>query len=130
MYINNKQSKKQNKMAIKKFSFDYRQWEATADFKVDTAIFTNEHANATLEFFDWAYDEDNDPIEEVMKKYAREAIKIASFSNMTVSGVIEEFKELEGFAPIDGSLGITLILIDGIDFDEDDLYCKVTDFKE
>ena len=117
-------------MSIKKFSFDYRQWEATADFKVDTAIFTNEHANATLEFFDWEYDKDNDPIEEVMKKYAREAIKIASFSNMTVSGVIEEFKELEGFAPIDGSLGITLILIDGIDFDEDDLYCKVTDFKE
>lgn len=112
-------------MAIKRFNFIYGFHDAEATFKVDTDVFTADLANATLEFFSWEYDEDNDPIEEVMKKYAMEAIKIASFSNLNTSGVISEFEDLEGFGRIDGSLGVKLVYVDGLQFDEDELQIKV-----
>lgn len=65
-------------MNIRTYKFNYDNYEATVTFKVDTDVFTNEHANATLEFFLWDYDEDEEPITEVLRKYAMEAIKVAT----------------------------------------------------
>lgn len=113
-------------MAIKIFKFTYGLDDAEAVFKVDTDVFTPDLANATLEFFTWDYDEDNDPVEEVMKKYAIQAIKIVTFSHFSTHGVISEFQELEGFAPIDGSLGILLTSIEGFDFNEDELSVSIS----
>ena len=111
---------------IKRFDFNYDSYEAGALFKVDTSIFTAEHANATLEFFTWDYDKEADPIEEVMKKYALEAIQIATFNNYNEHGVISEFEDNEGFARIDGSLGITLISVQRYEFGSDDLVMTIT----
>lgn len=113
-------------MAIKTFKFNYDNHEASATFKVDTSIFTEEHAKATLEFFTWDYDEDNDPITEVLKKYAMEAIRVATRYSYNVRGVISDFKNTEGFANIDGSLGLTLLSVDGYEFDDDKLDYSVS----
>jgi hypothetical protein len=108
-------------MAIKTFKFNYDCHEAEAVFTVDTDVFTNEHAKATLEFFTWDYDEHNDPITEVLKKYAMEAIRVATRYSFSVHGVISDFKLKEGFASVDGSLGLTLVSVEGYEFDDDKL---------
>ncbi len=106
---------------IKHYTFNYNFYEAEACFKVDTDKFTDEHAKATLEFFSWDYDKEANPIDEVMKKYAMQAIKIATFNGYNVFGVKEEFNDLEGFYKIDGSSGIELTVISEYEFDEDSL---------
>lgn len=111
---------------IKVYDFEYiSAWDATVSFEVDTDVFTPEMANITLEFFTWDYDEDNDPIDEVMKKYAMEVIKQATFNNYSESGVINAFNNNEGFGCIDGSIGIKLIEITPYEFDESELTMSV-----
>lgn len=113
-------------MAIKKYDFDYNYGEAYCSFEVDTEKFTPELANITLEFFDWHYDKDADPVDEVMKKYAMRAIKEATFNGHNTYGVIKDFEEAEGYGRIDGSIGITLISISEYEFEENDLEMKVS----
>lgn len=110
---------------IKIYNFSYDFFEADASFKVDTAIFTSEMAQATLDFFMWDYNEAADPVDEVMKKYAMEAIRVATINEYNTDGVISEFKEKEGFASIDGSLGIELMSISGYELQEDKLDVKI-----
>lgn len=110
---------------IKHYTFDYNVFDAQACFKVDTDIFTDEHANATLKFFTWDYDEDADPIDEVMKKYAMTAIISATNNNYNLKGVIGYFNNLEGFVKVDGSIGIELNAISGYEFDEENLVTQV-----
>lgn len=112
---------------IKRYNFNYNSYDADVSFIVDTEIFTNEHAQATLDFFLWDYDSDADPIDEVMKKYAIEAIKIATYYVCGVYGVKEQFKELEGYCLVDGSSGIELVDISGYEFEEDDLVVDIID---
>jgi hypothetical protein len=110
---------------IKKYSFVYNTYDAKAVFIVDSDKFTTEHAKATLEFFTWDYDEENDPIDEVIKKYAMEAIKIATFNNYNLLGVISEFDDNEGFCKVDGTSGIELIDISSYEFDDENLNMEI-----
>jgi hypothetical protein len=115
---------------IRHYTFDYDVLEAEACFKVDTEKFTNEHANTTLEFFIWDYDKEADPIDEVMKKYAIEAIRIATFNGYNEIGVIEEFNDTEGYCKVDGSSGITLNSISEYTFDSAKLDMTVVTDKD
>lgn len=110
---------------IKHYTFNYNVYEAEACFKVDTDVFTEEMAKETLNFFTWDFDKDADPIDEVMKKYAMEAIKIATFNNYNLFGVKEEFMSNEGFCKVDGSMGIELNVVSGYEFDESNLSMEV-----
>jgi Protein of unknown function (DUF2528) len=112
---------------IKNYEFKYNIYEAEVSFTVDTNVFTKEHANATLEFFTWDYDKDADPIDEVMKKYAMEAIKIATFNGYNEYGVKREFEGYEGYCRVDGSMGITLTHIFEYEFNEGNLVMKVSE---
>lgn len=95
---------------IKKYKFDY-DYDFSVHFEVDTDKFTEEFAKATLEFFSWNYDEEADPIDEVMKKYALEVVRISAFSYSGIQYVKNQFQNLEGFGRIDGSVGITLMYL-------------------
>jgi hypothetical protein len=112
---------------IKHYTFDYNIWDAQATFKVDTEKFTPEMAQSTLDFFTWDndYDEEEDPVDEVMKKYALEVIKVATFNQTNVFGVISEFKNKEGFCKLDGSMGIELMTVTRYVFDDDSLSMEV-----
>ena len=74
-----------------------------------------------LEFFTWNYDEDGNPIEELMKKYAIKAIEVATAENFKTYGVTSWFDETEGFLALDGSQGIELTNVCMYEFDEDSL---------
>jgi len=113
---------------IKIYDFVYSTHEAEASFKVDTEIFTEEMAKETLEFFAWDndYDHDGDPIDEVLKKYAIEAIWIATRNRYNTLGVTRDFEENEGFCNIDGSFGIELLHVSGYELDDDALSMTVT----
>jgi len=104
---------------IKNYKFNYDNDKAIVRFIVDTEKFTEEHAKETLDFFTLDYDEDNDIIDEVMKYYAFEVIKLSSndIFNRNVKHVINEFKGLEGYCNIDGSRGIELVEITPHNFD-------------
>lgn len=108
-------------MATTKYIYDYDMREAYAEFDVDTEIFKADHALMILSFFTWDWNRENDPVDEVMKKFAIRAIEIASVNNFNAYGVSEEFKDQEGFMPVDGSHGIKLIQVEGYQFDEEKL---------
>lgn len=110
---------------IRHYTFNYNIYEAEATFKVDTEKFTEEHAKETLEFFSWNYDKEADPIDEVMKKYAMEVIRIATFEGYNAYGVTTEFNNKEGFMKVDGSSGIELTMVNEYEFDEDSLQMTV-----
>lgn len=111
---------------IKRYKFDYDFSKAVAEFEIDTEMFTPEIANATLQFFLWEYDKEADPVSEVLKKYALEAIREATFNNHNTKGVIGDFKVKEGFAPIDGNLGLLLTYVEGFEFEENDLTVEIS----
>lgn len=107
---------------IRHYKFNYDLHEAEVCFKVDTSKFNTEMAQANLDFFLWDYDKEADPIDEVMKKYAMEAIRIATTKNYNRYGVQKEFENLEGFLRVDGiDSGIELKLIRAYEFDDDKL---------
>lgn len=110
---------------IKIYEFDYACREASATFEIDLDVFTPDMAKEALSFFSWDYDKNADPIDEMMKKYAIEAIKIATFNNYNEIGVRSEINELEGFCPVDGTRGITLTDVLGYEFDEDSLSVEI-----
>ncbi len=110
----------------KKYKFNYDLYSAEAHFVIDTEVFTEEEAKETLEFFTWDYDKDKNPIDEVLKKYALEAIKEATSCNLGIEDVvIKAFNDKEGFSKIDGSAGIELTYIEGYEIDESRLEVEI-----
>lgn len=106
-------------MAIIIYDFNYNFHEAYATFEVDNEKLTEENAKMMLEFFTWNYDEDGNPIEELMKKYGMKAIEVASAERYNTYGVKEWFEDTEGFLALDGSQGIELTNVCMYEFDED-----------
>lgn len=109
----------------RKYIFDYDMGEATCEFEVDTDLFTKEMAKEFLDFFVWDYEEDNDPIDEAMKKYAFAAFYIGIEGDYNINGVISEFEEKEGFYKVDGSNGIKLLDFENFEFRESLLDVKI-----
>ena len=106
---------------MKKIYLVEHNYQCDAVFEVDTEVFTNEMAQMTLDFFLWDYDQYNDPIQEVLKKYAKKVIELSSYNNINEVGVIEEFNSMEGFTNLDGSTGLKLLSVTGIHIDSEDL---------
>lgn len=111
---------------IKKYYFDYDH-NASCTLVVDTEVFTEDFARELLDFFTWDYDEDENPIDEYMKKLAVKCISLATFENYTAYGVIQEFNELEGFPKLDGTSGIILTQVNDYEFMDNSLYVKISE---
>lgn len=110
---------------VLKYDFTYNN-DATASFEVNTNIFTEKDAKLLLEFVDWDYDKDENPIDELMTKYAIEAIKYASLNNSNLYRVINIFADTEYLCPVDGSVGVKLLKVNGYDFNNIELECDKT----
>lgn len=110
-------------MAKRIYKFNYDFHKAEVEFEVDLEKFTAIHAKETLEFFRWHYDREGDPIDEVMKKYALEVLRIGR--DDSARQIIHRFDQ-EGFYPINGEIGILLTDYRGIDYEESDLEMEVT----
>lgn len=107
---------------VRKYEFEYGfDPIATCTFEVDRKVFTEEMAYATLNFFSWKYDKEADPIDEVVRKYALQAIRLATINDHNTYGVTRDFKDLEGFGAVDGSIGIKLLDVSGIEIEDSEL---------
>ena len=106
---------------IKYYRFNYDFNIAEAYFKVDTNKFKEDSAKLLLEFFSWEFNENENPIDELMKKYAMKAIKIATSEFCSEEGVKSWFSEQEGFISLDGSQGVELSFVSKYEFDENRL---------
>jgi len=106
---------------IKTFKYEYGSWDAYCELTIDTEKFKKEDAEILLGFFIWDYDENADPVDEYMKKIAMQCIKVATFKGINKDGVIDEFKEMEGWPHLDGTNGITLVSVTAYEFDESSL---------
>ena len=107
-----------------KFVFYYG--AAEVSFEVDLEKFTVEHANATLTFFSWDYDENNDPIDEVMKKYALATLQYSMDYSICSTEILKRDFDPEGFASINGKIGITLLDFEPFGLNERDLEMEVS----
>lgn len=105
------------------YLFNYDMMTASVQLTVDRAVFTEEMAQDTLTFFSWDEEPDlhEDPIDEVVKKYAIMAIHLATKKEHNTTGVIADFEDLEGYYPVDGSHGIQLNYVEGIDISVSEL---------
>ncbi|KFF26891.1 DUF2528 family protein [Chryseobacterium vrystaatense] len=112
-------------MAIETHTIEYDFGRAEAVFQIDSEKFTQETANITLEFYSWDYDKNNDPVLEVLKKYALECFQIATMGSFDpVIQCQKAFENKEGFFNISGSEGILLLSIEPFEFDEEQLVIK------
>lgn len=93
----------------KTYYFDYDNGNGSATLQVDLNIFTPDTANMVLQYRDWEYDEDADPIKESLKKIALACIY--QCNDRSTEEVIEDFGHIDGYPLIDGSEGITLISV-------------------
>jgi len=98
------------------YSFFYNQTSGKASFEVDTTIFTEEKAKDSLAVMGSFYSKDSDPIVEVLKKYAMQAIKIATKDDMSTNQIAQELSMYPGFFNINGNSGITLTNVEGVKF--------------
>ncbi|MBI6121345.1 DUF2528 family protein [Salegentibacter maritimus] len=103
-------------MNIKKYKYNYDNYTASVEFEVDLHLFGEKQAKQTLDFFSWDEepDYDNNLVDEVMLKYARMAIILATENNHNTRGVISDFNEQEGYYNVDGSFGIKLLYVEGV----------------
>jgi hypothetical protein len=112
-------------MAKKIYKFNYDYYSAMCKIEVDLDVFTAEMAKSTLEFYSWDYDEEADPIDEVMKKYAMAIIKEATRRGLDDADFVKVYFDEEGFGKVDGSIGVLLTEIESYDFDIDNLEMEV-----
>lgn len=104
---------------IKKFTYNYNWGDATATLSIDTAKVSVAYAKELLAF--WGKDkglEDHEVIDYLGQYYCRMAIIFASTEHHNTNGVIADFEEAEGYAPVDGSQGILLERVEGLEWME------------
>jgi hypothetical protein len=109
-----------------RLKINYNDGEATAFIDMDLNVFTHEMAKDNLDFFGWNYG--NDPRYESAKRHGIESIIEATHSNYNLIGVIERFSinsAKEGFFPLDGKFGLTLIAVDKYEFIEEEFEMKI-----
>lgn len=106
---------------IKKYKYSYNWGDASASLEIDTEKLSEDDAKLALNFFTWDYDKEQDPYDELGRLYCIAAMRFATCNDHNKRGVISDFKEAEGFIPVDGSQGITLTEAEGIDFSEIEL---------
>lgn len=96
----------------------YYYGEAEVHFRVDINKFKPENAKVLLDFFAWDYDEDGDPIEELMKRYSLKVFQVSCAENYNLEGVKSWFEQAEGFMKIDGSHGVEITYLSTLEFGE------------
>ena len=96
---------------------------------VDLDKFTEDDAKMCLEFFRWDdfVDYEGDLMFEYMKK-----LSIVCFQNgmgKSLYGLIEEMKGMEGYPPLDGTVGIEIVTFYAYEFEEEELNFTETEIE-
>ncbi|MDM1536382.1 hypothetical protein [Myroides odoratimimus] len=103
---------------IKKYKvmYGFHDWECTIE--INEELFTPQLLQSALDFFCWDYNKKGNLYEEYAKKLAKQ---IAYFSmDWNESGIIDQFEDLEGYPPLDGSMGVKLIRCDNFRLEDEE----------
>lgn len=103
--------------------YGFHDWECTIE--INTELFTPELLQQYLDFFCWEYNKKGHLYEEYLKLLAKHLISDSLI--LTKDGMISIFKNREGFPPLDGSVGITLVSCDHLEFQDERFKCKIKD---
>ncbi len=95
------------------YYFNYDYYKAKVRLLIDTSVFTQEHAQAILDFLMLEYDKNGDPIDEIAKEYALDAIWFGAKTNHHLEGIKQYFKETYE--------GIDLLFFSSFKFNDQDL---------
>jgi len=101
---------------IKKYKYEYNFGDASATLEIDINKLDKEGCNILLQFFSWDYDVELCPYDELGRLYCLQAMEFATCNSHNIHGVINDFKQSEGFLEVNGSHGVTLVDVQGIDF--------------
>lgn len=103
-------------------------WDCTLEFDTEKTteyggkIYTlDENLRSSLDFFsggEEVLEESNGNLYIAYAKFISKKILIESM-DWNVSGIIDQFKDSEGYLELDGSQGVTLIYADGFEIDND-----------
>lgn len=110
-------------MSIKKYTYDYNWGDASATIEIDTDKITAEECTSLLDFFSWNWDHD-EPYDELGRLYCMAAIRLATEKDHNLNGVLRDFETEEGFPVLDGTYGIKLLAVSGIDLTDLELELK------
>lgn len=105
-------------MKIKTYKYEYNWGDASAHLEIDTEKLSEGDAKMLLEFFSWDWDVEENIYDELGRLYCRTAMCFATTNVHNLRGVLSDFKDAEGFPEVDGTYGIKLIQVSGIDFSE------------
>lgn len=100
-----------------RFILSFEGWQAEFDVDLDVA---QAPCLECLEFFGDPVTREETPegtVEAFLKFIGRQMVELSSQPD---EGIIKEMASLEGFFPLDGSKGVTLVYCDSFDFSPDD----------
>ena len=107
-------------MNIRKYRYEYAWGDAWAHIKIDTRQMTAERCEELIMPFSIDRLEDC-PYDELGRLYCRHAIKCATLLQQDSEGVIYALGQSTKLAKCDGSQGITLMGVQGLDFSDIEL---------
>lgn len=103
---------------IKTYKYNYNWHDASAYIEIDPNKLSENDAQKLYDFFSWDDSEEpeGDIYDRLGYQYCRVAMKFATIESHNTQGVKSDFEASEGFLAVDGSQGITLVDVEGIDF--------------
>lgn len=109
---------------MEELEFEYGFLDGTVNLTLDRSKFTEEMAKAVISFSDWDIDEDNDVVTEVCRKIAYIVFWIATKEGYNTQGILNNQNRFEGLPSLDGTVGITLTYVEGLEIDESEFKLK------
>ncbi|MEX0274290.1 MAG: DUF2528 family protein [Flavobacteriaceae bacterium] len=106
---------------IRTYEYQYNWGEAQVKMQIDDEKLSKDDCKDLLNFFTWKWDKEADPYDELARLYCRTAIVFATANFHNTYGVLRDFEEAEGYPNLDGTYGITLVDVEGIDLHEIEL---------
>ena len=104
------------------------------EVEIDHSEKVDEYIKQMVQFWtDWEYNleqEEGDYTKSFLKQLFDEIFGIQANRNHSTNGIISEFKNKEGYCPLEGSYGIKLIHVDTFNLESYELDIKTTKLEE
>ena len=109
---------------MEELEFEYGFLDGTVNLTLDRSKFTEEMAKAVISFSDWDVNKDNDVVIEACRKIAYIVFWTATREGYNTQGILNNQRLFEGIPLLDGSTGIKLTYVEGLEIDESEFKLK------
>ena len=109
---------------MEELEFEYGFLDGIVNRTLDRSKFTEEMAKAVISFSDWDVDENNDVVTEACRKIAYIVFWTATREGYNTQGILNNQRLFEGIPLLDGSTGVKLTYVEGLEIDESEFKLK------